>query len=588
MDAVWLALAMSGAVCLLVGRVLPGAAAVADPRWAAATAVALPAIALTVWRPKGSGAVEAAARPTRDLVRRVLTAGTGLTAGCLGVWVWSRGIGVGLVDPAVSVFAVGTVAVAAAAVGAAWRATSSQPAPGRPGLAQGGSSRFSRLARWSAVAVVVGVVATVTPLVVGRVGVDASTASVTAIPAVPQVPGAGRWTWQPPGRVVGVVRAGPGVVAATAGGRLTALDGRTGRPRWHYGLAGTEVNGLASSPDGSSVLAVYARRVVTEGDEHQRLVVLDAVTGVLRWQQRLGTGDTFWTGLWTLSSTDHILPVLGSRRGLIEGHDLVSGARRWTWTSPPDCSAFDVAHIAGGASTVLALANCQVGKDVQVTVFGLDERTGGLRWQRTVASGRGSPPGFPVTSSDGQRVTLPDTGYVLEEGTGRPAVRQPPGEEGIPDVGSLPVVVPDDFWDDGAGSTIDVLQADGRRVPIQVKTPQYQPWVGGFHGSAFAVRAYIRVMRLGASLYGVATTDRTLLVVGVDAHREAVLAVHDLRTPAAAPRIISLHGAWTPRSVDQPSVESEAVAVLPAPGAVVLARLSPDPTQPAQPVIGLT
>jgi outer membrane protein assembly factor BamB len=585
-DALWLAMAVSGVVCLLVGRVMPGAGSVSNLRGAVATVCVVLAVALTALRVNGSGTMAAPVRPTQDRLWRGLAAGMGLAGAGLAVWILGSGVGGGLLDPAVGVFTVGALAAAAGVVGAASRAVRSRPGPvlGRP----------SRWLRWStvaaavAVAVAVGVVATVTSLVVGRVGVDASTASVTAIPAVPQMPGAGRWTWQPPGRVVGVVRAGPGVVAATAGGRLTALDGRTGQPRWHYGLAGTEVQGLAASPDGTTVLAVYARRVVTSDGEPQRLVVLDAVTGVLRWQQRLGTGDTFRAGLWNLSPTNRTLPILRPRPGLILGYDLASGARRWTWTLPPNCEALSVNEVVGGTDTVMMRAHCQAGRMMQITLFGLDERSGVLRWQRIVASGEGHlPEGYPVVSSDGQEMTLPGTKYVLDERTGRPVVSLQANEEAILDIGSLPVGLDDAVL--VPISTIQVLQPDGRRIPIDVRMSQYRPWLGSFVGSRFTGRVDV-----GGSvgplsrLYGVATTDRTLLVACLDTNGAPAVAVHDLPTHTATPRVISLSGLWTPVREAPRGVGSEAIAVLPAPGALVLARLSPNPGQTAQPVIGLT
>jgi hypothetical protein len=381
----------------------------------------------------------------------------------------------------------------------------------------------------------------------------------------------------------------PGVVAATAGGRLTALDGHIGRPRWHYRLLGTEVQGLAASPDGTTVLAVFARRDITSPDEPQRLVVLDAVTGAPRWQQRLGTGGIFRSDLWNVSPTDHVLPVLGRPRGLIVGYDLASGSRRWTWTSPPNCQRFTVRDLAGGADTVVAAAECAAGDQqtstMQLTLFGLDERSGVLRWRQVVATGHaGIARVSPVVSSDGQRVTLSGTRYLLDERTGRPvASLQAAAEDLVPDVGSLPVVIAE-LWDSATASTIRVVQPDGRRIPIDVRLPQYRLWAGGFFGWRFAGRINDRGdVGPQTRLYGVATTDRTLLVACLDTHGAPAVAVHDLLTPTATLRVIPLSGTWTP--ID---VESEAIEVLPAPGAVVLARLSPDPGQTAQPVIGLT
>ena len=133
MDALWLALAVSGVVCMLVGTGMPGAGSVSNLRGAVATVCVVLAVALTVWRARGSGTGAAPVWRTHDRLWRGLAAGTGLAGAGLAAWVLVSGVGSGLLDPAVSVYTVGAVAATAGAVGAASRAPRSRPGPARGG-----------------------------------------------------------------------------------------------------------------------------------------------------------------------------------------------------------------------------------------------------------------------------------------------------------------------------------------------------------------------------------------------------------------------------------------------------------------------
>jgi hypothetical protein len=199
-------------------------------------------------------------------------------------------------------------------------------------------------------------------------------------------PGRQEWSWRPADELVDVVAAGAGVVVATQGGTLTALDGVSGSERWRYARPGAHVRALAATPDRSLVLASFApgggRDTGTD-----LLVVLDAMTGE---PLHDSLQDDWISDLRALAPTDGVLPVFHRVAGseppaaddiddhTIEALDLRTGERRWTWSTPRGCTS-PFALPASGARVVLAPLRC----DDLIGVVALDEATGKPRWKRT-------------------------------------------------------------------------------------------------------------------------------------------------------------------------------------------------------------
>lgn len=591
----WRLLTVWGALCTVISSLLPGAAWIESVAWFASVSLTLLATAMSLDSRSRAGIQVAAELPDRGRVKRAAAAVASLAGAGLAGWVLVGELRAGLADPAASVFMAGALTVAVGGVGAALR--KSDPT----NLA---TPTWRR--RWvpaATLAVAVAALATATPWATARLAVDATTAAPTsAIPATPQLPTGIRWSWQPSDRVVGAVRAGPGVVIATADGRLTALDGVTGRARWHYGLWGTRVVGLAATADGTTVLAVHARHANTSDDAPQQLVVFDAATGAVHWQRRLGARGAFRSSRWNLTPSLHTLPTVDYQAERIAGYDLISGTRRWAWSPPKECRFDGPKEITSAADTVVVLTNCAsgssdqppadpAGRRYELVAFGLDDRSGALLWRRVLAGGDPQVLGDAMTATtDGRRLLAPVPGQVLDARTGVTQTTVPTDNRTEVDVGSLPVVLPPSGWASGSGgATIpaDVLgPGEQSRTEIDLHLPGCRPQFSWFLAAGTATPSNTWVTRRFA---GLATTDRAVVTMHRDSDHHLVVAVHDLRSPGAPARVLPLRGHWAsvaPTNTGQ-LWENGAVAVLPAPGAVVLARLGPDPLEKPQPVIGL-
>ncbi|HWM00781.1 MAG TPA: PQQ-binding-like beta-propeller repeat protein, partial [Actinophytocola sp.] len=191
------------------------------------------------------------------------------------------------------------------------------------------------------------------------------------------------WAWRPREEVVEVVAAGAGVVVATQGGTLTALDGAAGTERWSYTRPGAHVRALVATPDRSLVVAAFdpggGRDTGTD-----LLVTLDAMTGE---PLQHAPHDDWISDLDSLAPTDGVLPVFHREAdpepnriadNTVEALDLRTGEPRWTWSPTRGCKS-PFALPASGAKVVLAPLLC----DDLLGVVALDETTGKQRWART-------------------------------------------------------------------------------------------------------------------------------------------------------------------------------------------------------------
>jgi len=222
--------------------------------------------------------------------------------------------------------------------------------------------------------------------------------SVTAVrmtaPPAPQVPS--RQAWQVEATQSrnylsvyggGVVAAGAGFVTAQGypgapAPGLAGVDGATGDLRWSYASGDATPLGLAASPDGAYVVAVFSPRTshrATAG----RLVVLDAVTGAVRWSRtvhRIVDNAYLAPTASTLAMfADDLLPA--GDPDTVLGLDLATGGVRWHVRAPKGCRwVFTIA-----ASTATASLHSQRCDDRTARLVALDQVTGAEQWRYTTA-----------------------------------------------------------------------------------------------------------------------------------------------------------------------------------------------------------
>ncbi|MGH3877496.1 MAG: PQQ-binding-like beta-propeller repeat protein [Actinophytocola sp.] len=191
------------------------------------------------------------------------------------------------------------------------------------------------------------------------------------------------WAWRPGEELVDVVAAGAGVVVATQGGTLTALDGASGTERWSYARPGGHVRALVATPDRSLVMAAFDPGGGRDTGS-ELLVTLDAMTGE---PLHDALHDDWISDLDALAPTDGVLPVFhraaepepnGIADHTVEALDLRTGEPRWTWSAPRGCIS-PFALPASGADVVLAPLHC----GDRLGVVALDETDGKPRWERT-------------------------------------------------------------------------------------------------------------------------------------------------------------------------------------------------------------
>lgn len=200
-----------------------------------------------------------------------------------------------------------------------------------------------------------------------------------------------RWRWHPPeGVTVGgldgregldaVVPGGAGVIVGVVDG-VIALDGVTGKERWHYRAAGDVRTALAASPNGE---------LVAFNLQDAGTVVLDAMTGRL---VSTVPGRMFLYD----AMTNHAVTRVDDRETRVSGVDprKPSAGHRWDFAVPAGCELlFDTPNPKPSADVATVGMACGVDDDastypteeqepVTVTLVGLDDRTGAERWRYT-------------------------------------------------------------------------------------------------------------------------------------------------------------------------------------------------------------
>jgi hypothetical protein len=368
----WIALTFGAAAACTVSLAVPGRqAALAAPQVVPVLVVA--AVWVTAFGTAGR----------RSFAGRVAGAVVALGAAAVAGLRLADDLRGGLPTIPAVLLAVGATAGAVAAVGALLSRAASRPQSVAPDPS-GTRPRVSAAGTFAAPAALLalaGLVVAAPPVVLAR-AVRSTTAEPVAVPPTAGIPGPSTWAWQPTALVENAVAAGAGAVLGLADGTVVALDGRTGRPRWHHARPGAHLDALSAAPDGFTVVAAY--HAPTGPDVPDLLfVAFDALTGAIRWQR-----VPEWAAgvdVEGLHPTGRALPLrIRPKPGSADDFewsalDLVTGEPLWRWRAPAGCTS-PYALPASGRTVVLAPLRCPDG----IGVAALDERTGRVRWTRTL------------------------------------------------------------------------------------------------------------------------------------------------------------------------------------------------------------
>ncbi|RZL90348.1 MAG: outer membrane protein assembly factor BamB, partial [Variovorax sp.] len=157
---------------------------------------------------------------------------------------------------------------------------------------------------------------------------------------------------------------GDTVTVAATDGTVIAIDALSGQERWHTRLGTALLAGTGS--DGGTAA------VVSAGNE---LIALE--DGHVRWRQRLGAR----TYTAPLVAHGRVFVQTGDRT--VSAWDASDGHRLWSKARPPDALML-------GKPGVLAMAGDMLVAGVGGRLAGLSPADGGVRWEASVATPRGT------------------------------------------------------------------------------------------------------------------------------------------------------------------------------------------------------
>jgi hypothetical protein len=337
--------------------------------------------------------------------------------------------------------------------------------------------------------VVLLVVATATGGALGadRIPVRSQTAAAAG-PVAPELvlrPGAPRWRWTAPGRVDDLVPTAFGV-SVRSGDTVSGVDGATGGTRWTYRRTGADLDMLTVSPDGRTVVAAHA----FGGDDpsrsrRQRITVLDAGTGALRWDAVVGA----WPDTGPFQLSDRVLTVLEEMpagRDDIEvrivARSLTDGATVWERVPPEGCALAGDSLVERGvrypeplrsSGVLVAWQDC--GR--QRIGVGLDDRDGTVRWQLPPVdvvdvTGYVGPAYIPVSAPDARTVVFAHDGgrsVLVDPVSGRilaqlPEIRDTTLFRSRPGATAALLRIPGSTAGEGPGAALDPVT--GTTVPL--------------------------------------------------------------------------------------------------------------------------
>jgi outer membrane protein assembly factor BamB len=235
-------------------------------------------------------------------------------------------------------------------------------------------------------------------------------------------------------------RQGPAVadgrVYASGTDGIGAWDLQTGKQVWYHEDKKDEDGhrlGLAGSPGAGDGLVVVGG---LEGD----LLALDAATGDVKWQAKVGTE------VLAAPAVGQGLVLVRSIDGRVTAFDAASGERRWFWEKEAPALT-----VRGNSSPLLAPGAAFIGND-DGTLSALTISNGAQIWEQLVSTGEGRNELDRMADVDGTPVLDGTTIYVtsykgqtlsIDGPTGRPLWSHDAGGPGTVGVASDRVVVSD-------------------------------------------------------------------------------------------------------------------------------------------------
>lgn len=405
-----------------------------------------------------------------------------------------------------------------------------------------------RVAVPAALVVVLVVAAVVGALLTPGLPVRASQVGVVEPAAVATQPGDGRWSWRASGEVIEVVTAGAGVVVGVTGGELVALDGPAGAVRWRYARVGAHLRVLTATPDRAMVVAAFAPGSdPTSGSDSsstgaELLVVLDAITGEV---VRESTEDSSVTDLGNVRPTNSVHAVQERVAGddyQIRAVDLRTGEDRWMWSAPDGCTSPRLDEQSNGGDAVLVPVRC----GNRTGVVALDDRTGDQLWRRVFAEDDVT---FEILPGD--EFVAVGFGPALGANLVSVFVRADDGSE-------LSPVDPPASAGAGSHPVLDLDQDNGYNPAILDPTT----------GEVTALP------KMNCADWGTDTTTMSSYLQICESSDGAFLAWQNLTSGQTGHTRINWTEEYVDKDYDHPASMFDAVgfAILPAPGAVVVAR----------------
>ncbi|GAA4204382.1 outer membrane protein assembly factor BamB family protein [Actinocatenispora rupis] len=276
--------------------------------------------------------------------------------------------------------------------------------------------------------------------------------------------------------------------------RVVAIDGSTGKERWHYARQGkhSSLVRLVASPDGKRVAAWFER------DSQQLLVMFDAMTGVVVWHRALDAPTDGYQSVDRFWATDHALVTYSPRTtdGMfrLDGYDINSGKHLWHWYPGGGTKQYEMVGTDQDvtADAVLIPVLRADAESSTIELVSLDDKTGGPTWRHDfVTDGQPLGPGTQAMArvdaypQDPSRLWFsagvvggPQFAGVVSAADGQPTYKLPTPTWGLPNTQLTIGLTPD----------VDVYAAhisQSTAVPATVRAPA--------NGKATAWRAFTGV-----------------------------------------------------------------------------------------------
>ncbi len=244
--------------------------------------------------------------------------------------------------------------------------------------------------------------------------IDHTTAAAATVPAFPARLGEEHYRISVPGSEsedegAEIVMAGTGFVLATTEG-LTAYDGASGTPRWHYLRRNVrDGNRVGVGFVRSSLLSVDGGSVVLAQWERGGVTAFDAITGELLWTHSeftAATGDLLSDinrydadrpEVWRLvrGQTSNPASVLAATNGRqLARFDARTGDRMWS----VELCQVGSADYAFTAAAIYRIARCAGGSEVPVGITAVNPATGAVLGSQELGGHGASDHDHPFTA----------------------------------------------------------------------------------------------------------------------------------------------------------------------------------------------